>query len=225
MIVAIDGPAASGKTTTARGVAQRMGFRHIDTGALYRAVTLFLLRHKTNIADASEVEHALSGMDLRVEFNDEGQQTYLGNENLADKIRSVEVTQHVSEVSALACVRGHLLPLQRRIAEEYDVVLEGRDIGTVVFPHAEIKIFMVADTRIRAQRRQLDFKKLGIDKDLAELEAEINARDKHNATRNLAPMIAADDAIELDTSDLSIDEQIEFIISRIRMIRNNGGNE
>ena len=223
MIVAIDGPAASGKTTTARGVAQRMGFRHIDTGALYRAVTLYLLRQHIDLTDLQAVERALDEMELRVEFNSDGQQTFLGNENLAEKIRGDEVTQHVSEVSAMASVRAHLLPLQRAIAQEYRVVLEGRDIGTVVFPDAEIKIFMVADARIRAQRRQRDFASMGIDKSLDELEREILQRDAHNAQRELAPMVAAEDAIRLDTSEITIDEQIEFIVSRIRTIRTNGG--
>ncbi len=223
MIVAIDGPAASGKTTTARGVAQRMGFRHIDTGALYRAVTLYLLRSGTDISDVQAVEQDLQSIDLRVDFTDGGQETFLGEEDVKDELRSVEVTRNVSVVSAIGAVRARLLPLQHEIAAQHDVVLEGRDIGTVVFPNAEIKIFMVADTRIRAQRRQKDFARIGIEKSLEELEQEIRARDEHNAQRDLAPMVPADDATQLDTSELSIDEQIDFIVSMIGERNTNGG--
>jgi len=225
MIVAIDGPAASGKTTTARGVAQRLGFRHIDTGALYRAVTLHLLRQQTDISDPGAVERALHDMDLRVAFDDRGQQTFLGEENLGDLLRGVEVTAQVSAVSALKAVRSQLLPVQRKIAHSHDVVLEGRDIGTVVFPDADIKIFMIADLMERARRRKKDFAAKGIEKSLDELAAEIQARDEHNANRDLAPMKPAEDAITLDTSHLAIEEQIDLIVSMVVERRNNNGGK
>jgi cytidylate kinase len=223
MIIAIDGPAASGKSSTASGVAAQLGFRHIDTGAMYRAITLKMITEHVDLSDAEQVANVLKNMDLKVDFSHVTQQLILDGIQLGDEIRSPEVTRRVADVSALKAVRTHLLAVQREVAETHDVVLEGRDIGTVVFPHAEIKIYMTADSRIRALRRQRDFARQGIDKSLDELEAEILERDRHNAQRKLAPMKAAEDAIILDTTELSIEDQIKFIVSKVEMIMSNGG--
>ena len=224
MIIAIDGPAASGKSSTAHGVAKKLNFRHIDTGAMYRAITLKLINENTDLSKLDELQELLDGLDLKVIFNDDNQEIYLDGTLLGDEIRSPQVTALVADVSAIAGVRNRLLGVQREVAKSHDVVLEGRDIGTVVFPDADIKIYMVADAKVRALRRQKDFARQGIEKSLEELEKEILERDEHNAQRKLAPMKAAKDAIALDTTKLSIEDQIEFIVSRVEAAKSNGGN-
>ncbi|MBT5269570.1 MAG: (d)CMP kinase, partial [Candidatus Marinimicrobia bacterium] len=224
MIIAIDGPAASGKSSTAHGVAQKLNFRHIDTGAMYRAITLKIINENMDLSKLDDLQALLDGLDLQVTFNEDIQEIYLDGELLGDEIRSPQVTNLVADVSAIAGVRNHLLGIQREVAQSHDVVLEGRDIGTVVFPDADIKIYMVAEARIRALRRQKDFALQGIEKSIEELEKEILERDEHNAKRKLAPMKAAKDAITLDTTELSIDDQIEFIVSRVETAKSNGGN-
>ncbi|MCF7807581.1 MAG: (d)CMP kinase [Candidatus Marinimicrobia bacterium] len=223
MIIAIDGPAASGKSSTASGVASQLGFRHIDTGAMYRAITLKLIREKLDLSKTEDLKNLLNNLDLRVDFTQDGQELYLDGVQLGDEIRSHEVTEFVADVSAQSLVRQYLLGVQREVASKHDVVLEGRDIGTVVFPDAEIKIYMVADSRVRAARRQKDFARQGIEKSLDELEEEILARDAHNAKRKLAPMRAAADATILDTTTMSIEDQINFIVSKVEASKSNGG--
>jgi len=224
MIIAIDGPAASGKSSTASGVASRLGFRHIDTGAMYRAITLKIINEQLDLSQTEQLDKLLDQLELRVDFSNNEQELYLDGKLLGEEIRSPEVTEMVADVSALPAVRKYLLGIQRSVASTHDVVLEGRDIGTVVFPEAEIKIYMIADAKVRALRRQKDFASQGIEKSLVELEAEILARDEHNAQRKLAPMKPADDAITLDTTDISINEQIEFIVSKVEAAKTNGGN-
>ena len=224
MIIAIDGPAASGKSSTAHGVAEKLKFRHIDTGAMYRAITLKIINEKLDLENTNALQKLLDDLDLKISFTHDSQEIYLDGELLGEEIRSPEVTAMVANVSAQAGVRKRLLGVQRDVAKAHDVVLEGRDIGTVVFPNADIKIYMVADARVRAMRRQKDFALQGIQKSLDELEQEILERDEHNAQRELAPMKAASDAINLDTTELSIEDQIEFIVSRVETAKSNGGN-
>ncbi len=224
MIIAIDGPAASGKSSTAHGVAEKLNFRHIDTGAMYRAITLKIIKEKIDISQSDELQALLDDLDLEVSFSNKSQELHLDGQLLGEEIRSPEVTERVADVSAQPGVRKYLLGVQRAVAKSHDVVLEGRDIGTVVFPEADIKIYMIADVRVRAQRRQKDFARQGIEKSLADLEEEIRIRDEHNANRQLAPMKAAKDAITVDTTKMSIDEQIEFIVSRVETAKSNGGN-
>jgi len=224
MIIAIDGPAASGKSSTAHGVARKLNFRHIDTGAMYRAITLKIIKEKMDLSQLDDLQHLLDDLDLKVTFNKDIQEIHLDGILLGDEIRSPQVTDLVADVSALPSVRKRLLGVQRDLAKSHDVVLEGRDIGTVVFPDADIKIYMIADARVRALRRQKDFARQGIDKSVETLEKEILERDEHNAKRKLAPMKAANDAITLDTTELSIDDQIDFIVSKVETAKLNGGN-
>ncbi|MCF7842708.1 MAG: (d)CMP kinase, partial [Lentisphaeria bacterium] len=204
MIIAIDGPAASGKSSTAARVAAKLGFRHIDTGAMYRAVTLYMLDHGVDISDTESVLNVLPDVDVSLEFKGDNQHVILAGVDVSDRIRTPAVNEHVSQVSAIPAVRQRLVELQRQAANDYDVVLEGRDIGTVVFPNAELKIFMIADVHVRAQRRQQELASLGIQQDLAELEKDLIARDKIDSSRELSPLKPATDAVELDTSKLTI---------------------
>ncbi len=225
MIVTIDGPAAAGKSTTARGVAEALGFKHMDTGAMYRAVTYYFLQKGIDPQDSKAVAQALDELDLQVEYQGREQLIRLNGQLLTDELRLPEVTQGVSQVSALAPVRQKMVTLQRELARHYDVVTEGRDMGTVVFPDAELKIYLVADLRTRAERRRKELLAKGIDKSLDEVEQEIRARDEYDSSRTLSPLKPAPDALVLDTTGLSIDEQVAYVVSNIKtMPKFKGGN-
>ncbi|MCF7840312.1 MAG: 30S ribosomal protein S1 [Candidatus Marinimicrobia bacterium] len=218
MIIAIDGPAASGKSSTAARVAAQLGFRHIDTGAMYRAVTLYMLEHGVDISDTDAVLEALPRVELSLAFEGDNQRVILSGVDVSDRIRTLAVNENVSQVSAIPAVRRRLVELQRQAANDHDVVLEGRDIGTVVFPNADLKIFMIADVHVRAQRRQQELESLGIQQDLAELEKDLIARDKIDSSRVLSPLKSATDAVELDTSKLTIDQQVAFIVNQAKQM-------
>ncbi len=214
IIIAIDGPAASGKSTTAKILAKRLGYTYIDTGAMYRAITLKFLRSpffEELFADDARLREFLDSTEVHLE----GENVFLDRENVTDLIRSNEVSRLVSKVSSLKPVREKLAEYQRKIGASKGVVMDGRDIGTVIFPDAELKIFMTASVKERARRRYeelLEKSATGtVEVSIAELEAEIAERDRADAEREIAPMRKAPDAIALDTSHLSIDEQVEFI--------------
>lgn len=214
IIIAIDGPAASGKSTTAKALAKRLGYTYIDTGAMYRAITLKFLRspHLDELfSNEARLKELLDHTDVHLE----GEQVFLDNENVSDLIRSHDVSRLVSKVSSLKPVRDKLTEYQRKIGAARGVVMDGRDIGTVIFPDAELKIFMTASVKERARRRYEELLEksptgqIGIS--IAELEQEIAQRDRADAERPISPMRQAPDAIALDTSNLSIDEQVDFI--------------
>ncbi|NQV37173.1 MAG: (d)CMP kinase [Candidatus Marinimicrobia bacterium] len=215
MIIAIDGPAASGKSTTARLAAQRLGFTYLDTGAMYRTVTLALLQKNISFLNIPEVENAISKMDIQLSSNNGNTEVNLNGIDVTNAIRTGAVTGNVSTVSAIPLVRKSMVKLQRQIGEQSNCVVEGRDIGTVVFPNAKWKFFIVADTQTRAIRRQKDLAKIGEHRSIEDLEKEIELRDMKDSTRDHSPLRKAKDAIDLDTSSLTIDEQVSFIIQTI----------
>ncbi|MBT3216917.1 MAG: (d)CMP kinase [Candidatus Marinimicrobia bacterium] len=212
MIIAIDGPAASGKSTTARKVAQQLEFLYLDTGAMYRCVTLALLDQHISISDVSAVNNLLESIDVNLSEDDGNPMVHLNKKNVTDKIRSAEVTSNVSAVSAIREVRKAMVRMQRKIASNSNCVMEGRDIGTVVFPNAEVKIFLVADANVRAVRRQKDLLALGEMNSVDELVKEIEKRDAFDSTREHSPLQKAKDAFVIDTSHVTIDEQVSEII-------------
>ncbi|MDD9880746.1 MAG: (d)CMP kinase [Candidatus Marinimicrobia bacterium] len=218
MIVAIDGPAATGKSTSAKLVAHKLGFTYLDTGAMYRCVTLSVLRHDVDLSDSAVLAKLLS--DTHIEFGQKNGDVSvsLNGENVSREIRQAEVTNHVSAVSALASVREALVRIQRQIAANQDCVLEGRDIGTIVFPDADIKFFLIADDRVRAERRQLDLNALGENKSIEELMEEIRRRDKLDSERDHSPLRKADDAVEVDTTQLTINEQVDFMVNKVKSL-------
>ncbi len=218
IVIAIDGPAASGKSTTARLVAGRLGYLHIDTGAMYRAITLKALQRKLDINDRGLIEDLARGSEIHLEKLNGALRVFLDGTDVTGAIRSREVTASVSTVSSYAGVREVMVREQRKLAGQGGVVLEGRDIGTVVLPHADLKVFMVANVRERARRRRKDLMATGIQANEEELVSEIEARDRKDSTRATSPLRKADDAVELDTSDLTIDQQVEFIVTRARTI-------
>ena len=216
MIVAIDGPAATGKSTSAKLVAQKLGFTYMDTGAMYRCVTLSVLRNNIALADEEALQLLIQEMDIHFDKSDDKLVIRLDKEDVSTLIRKPEVTSHVSAVSALPQVRNHMVAIQRKSAKNQDCVIEGRDIGTIVFPKADVKFFLVADDFVRAKRRQLDLKAIGEEKTIDELVEEIRRRDRLDSERSHSPLKKADDAIEVDTSELTIDEQVDFMVNKVR---------
>jgi cytidylate kinase len=216
MIVAIDGPAATGKSTSAKLVAQKLGFTYMDTGAMYRCVTLSVLRNHIALADEEALQLLIQEMDIHFDKTDDKLVVCLNKEDVSTLIRKPEVTSHVSAVSALPQVRNHMVAIQRKSAKNQDCVIEGRDIGTIVFPKADVKFFLVADDIVRAKRRQLDLKAIGEEKTIDELVEEIRRRDRLDSERSHSPLKKADDAIEVDTSQLTIDEQVDFMVNKVR---------
>tara|TARA_B110000116_G_C16742374_1_gene539219 strand:+ start:271 stop:921 length:651 start_codon:yes stop_codon:yes gene_type:complete len=212
MIIAIDGPSASGKSTTAKGVAMILGYLHLDTGAMYRAVTLGFMNAGINLNHKVEVFRILKDIDIT--FNDLSQ-ICLNGKSVSKQIRTTDISSSVSSVSAIPEVREKMVKIQREIAGKKNCVLEGRDIGTVVFPNARHKFFLVADTEIRAKRRLLEMRDMGEKRSLNDLICDIEMRDRLDRTRNHSPLVKADDAVSIDTSLLTINEQINKIVSII----------
>ncbi len=223
IVIAIDGPAASGKSTTARLVARRLGYLHIDTGAMYRAVTLRVLEENIPLEDADRVASLAEKTQLRLEKGDNGVRVFVDGREVTQQVRSAQVTRSVSVVSSYQRVPNVLVREQRKMAEGGGVVLEGRDIGTVVLPNADLKIYMVASVRERVKRRQEDLKVAGVDIDGSALEKEITERDRLDSTREASPLRKASDAIEIDTSSLSIEEQVALVVDKAKELIKAGG--
>jgi len=216
MIVAIDGPAGSGKTTTARLAARALGFVHIDTGAMYRAVTLEALREAVPLADDEALADVARRAKIELAQDERGLRVYLDGGDVTAAIRSTEVDRHVSRVSEVAGVRTEIVRQQRELGRKTDAVMEGRDIGTVVFPDAEVKVYLVASAEERARRRQKELACRGIDHALADVLADLQRRDQHDSSRAVAPLRPAPDAEWLDTTGLTVDEQVARVVERVR---------
>ena len=221
IIIAIDGPAGSGKTSTAKIVAEKLGYIYIDTGAMYRAVTLAWLRTKQPLNNEVLTE-LLKNIKIELEASPKGQITKLNGNDVSDEIRSVEVNKYVSPISAVEIVRTAMVDLQRKLAINKGCVMDGRDIGTTVFPNAELKIYLTASIGARAKRRLNEYMEKGI-KDLSfdEIATQILERDKFDSTREISPLTKAKDAIEIDTSDLTLESQAEMVEKLALKIINN----
>lgn len=215
LVIAIDGPAASGKSTTSKLVAERLGYLYIDTGAMYRAITWKVIRNKIDPEETDIIGELAERTSVRLEKANDEIKVFLDGEDVSKEIRTQEVTGAVSAVSAIEKVRTVMVREQRKIGECGGVVVDGRDIGTVVFPNADVKIFMIADVEERARRRQKELERAGATVDLSKLVEEIVTRDKKDSGRNISPLRKADDAIALDTTDLTIDEQVDFIVKKV----------
>lgn len=213
IVIAIDGYSACGKSTTAKQVAAVLGYRYIDTGAMYRAVTLYFLDHHVALTNPREVSKALEQIHITFKINSRNiSETFLNGLNVEKAIRSMRVSENVSQVSTLKEVRVALVEQQRRMGREKGVVMDGRDIGTVVFPHAELKLFMTADILVRAFRRQRELLERDQLVDLDEVIDNLLKRDKIDTGRAESPLRQADDAVVIDTTHISIDEQVDEVI-------------
>jgi cytidylate kinase len=210
--VAIDGPAGCGKSSTAREVAKRLNFLYVDSGAMYRAVTYYLIQNQIDESDPQALPQALSQISL--DFA--GNEIVLNGKVVEPQIRSMEVSNRVSQVASQALVREFLVAQQRLISQNHNVIMDGRDIGTVVFPEALVKIYMVADSEVRAKRRQDELLAKGEWVELNELKDNLEQRDFLDSHREIAPLRKAESAVELDTTKLTFDEQVHFVVSLIK---------
>ena len=211
LIVAIDGPAGSGKSTIAKLLAKKYDLTYIDTGAMYRMITLYLLENNIDINDLKEVERVLNTVNLDMQ----GDKFYLDNVDVSTKIREKRINDNVSKVASIKIVRSNLVDLQRKISNNKDVILDGRDVGTVIFPNAQVKIFLIASPEERARRRYNEFLEKKTEITYDEVLKSIKERDHIDSTRDESPFVKADDAIELDSTNLTIEDVINFISKEI----------
>ena len=216
MVITIDGAAGVGKTTTAKELAKRLGYQYFDTGAMYRAVTFFFINQNVDLTSFSEVNNSLKSIKLHINFSSESDmRIFLDDDDISLKIRSQEVTNKVSAVSALPDVRDMMVKIQRSFTLNGNFIVEGRDIGTVVFPDAKYKFFLQADYDIRAERRLADFERLNEAKNINYIKEYLEKRDKYDSTRKLSPLKKPVDAIIIDTTLCSFEEQVNQILKHI----------
>jgi cytidylate kinase len=213
--IAIDGPAASGKSTTARLLAYKLGYIYIDTGAMYRAATKAILDAQVDYQDEKSAINIIRDAEIHILLKNNKQHTFLNAQDVTEQIRTPEIDRAISAISAYPDVRSIMVKKQRELAEIGGVVMDGRDIGTVVLPDAELKIYMVASLEARAKRRKLDLENKNVQLSLDEIKQDIARRDKIDSSRVDSPLMKAPDAVELDTTDLSINEQVEWINNRV----------
>ena len=209
--IAIDGPAGAGKSTIARRTAQELSFIYVDTGALYRALAVFLVDEGVSPEDTEKVKEAVKSVKVLIAYENGEQQVLVNGKNVTDRLRAESVGNMASTISAIPAVRAALLDLQRDLAKAHDVLMDGRDIGTNVLPDAELKIYLTASVETRAERRYRDLQEKGVEKPLSEIKKEIEERDHRDMTRAIAPLKQAEDAVYLDTSHMNIDEVVEAI--------------
>ena len=213
--IAVDGPSGAGKSTLSKRIAQNFDFVYVDTGAIYRTVGLYCTRKGVSCKVEEAVKALYPEIDISIEYNDKGQRMILNGEDVSDLIRTPEISIAASDVSALPSCRAFLLEMQRKFAEKYNVIMDGRDIGTVVLPDADVKIFLTASPEARAKRRLLELKEKGIDATFEDTLKDIEYRDYQDSHREAAPLKQADDAILVDTSDIGFDESLDLLCSII----------
>lgn len=214
--IAIDGPVAAGKTTQAKLLAKELGFLYVDTGAMYRTIAVFMTWFPTL---APSMEKVLAGINMKLKRGQDGEQRmFLGTEDVTDQLRTPKISKLASNISALPCVRDFLLGMQRKAAEENDVVMEGRDIGTVILPDATVKIFLTADADMRAFRRWRELKQKGQTENFYNVMEDLKARDYNDSHREVAPLKQAEDAILLDCTELSSQETTQALLEIVRKI-------
>ena len=216
MVVAIDGPAGVGKTTTAKLLADKLGFMYLDTGAMYRSMTYFFLQKNVDLNDIKDIQENIILFENIVEFKIQNPMIiFLSGKDISQEIRRVAVTNYVSQVSAIDDVRKSMVKIQRSVASKGNVVVEGRDIGTVVFPDAEFKFFLTAEYEVRALRRLKEFNKMNENINVNQIKEDLLARDNYDSNRKISPLKKAEDAFEIDTTNCTIDEQVSMIFKEI----------
>ncbi|MBP5177492.1 MAG: (d)CMP kinase [Clostridia bacterium] len=214
--IALDGPSGSGKSTVAKILSKKLDILYLDTGAMYRVCALEAILQKADCLDEESVKKFIGDIDLKIVYENGAQKTILRGEDVSQKIRQNEVSMMASNISSLPCVRLKMVEMQREVAAGVDCVLDGRDIGTYVLPDAKYKFFMTASPKVRAKRRYDELTKKGQSVDFETLLKEINQRDYNDSHRAFAPLKKADDAVLIDTTDMTVDEVVDFIVSRIQ---------
>ena len=214
--IALDGPAGSGKSTVAKVLSKELDILYLDTGAMYRACGLKCVKMGVSVKDESAVSAFINDINLKIEYKNGAQVTILDDEDVSTAIRRPEVSMLASDVSALKCVRLKMVEMQRKIAESLDCILDGRDIGSFVLPNAKYKYFVTADSKVRAERRYKELIERGTPVEFDALHEEIKQRDYNDSHRDFAPLKQADDAVVVDTSNMSVEEVVNFILSDVR---------
>lgn len=220
--IAIDGPAGAGKSSIAKALSKKLGFIYIDTGAMYRAVALFFLENGIKDSSDNEIDKLLDELDINIKYTDGEQRVFLNNVDVSDKLRQEEIGKLASRFSAVKSVREKLVALQRKLAKKENVIMDGRDIGTVVLPNADLKIYLSAGSKVRAKRRYLELVEKGFGKtalDEKAIENEIIKRDEADMNREISPLKKAEDAYCLDTSDMTFDEVVSKILDMVEKER------
>ncbi|MBO5327035.1 MAG: (d)CMP kinase [Clostridia bacterium] len=214
--IAIDGPSGAGKSSVAKAVAARLGIVYVDTGALYRTVGYYVRSQGITREDTDGIVSCLPKISIEVRYENGAQHVYLNGEDLGDRIREPEISMYASAVSAVPAVRSFLLDTQRDIAAKNSVIMDGRDIGTVILPNADVKIFMTASDEARAKRRTLELQAKGMDVRYEDVLREMRERDHNDSTREVAPAVAADDAVLLDNSGMTVEESADAVIALVK---------
>ncbi len=220
--IAIDGPSGSGKSTLAKALAKRLSMLYVDTGALYRTVGLHVCRRGIEMTDTDGIVASLATAKVDLGYTEEGQRVYLNEEDVSDAIRTPEIAMYASAVSAVPTVRAFLLKLQQDLGKTHHVIMDGRDIGTVILPNAQLKLFLIADERVRAERRAKEMQAKGIAVTADEILEQQKQRDKQDSSRAVAPLTPAADAVHFDNSSKSVEDSVEEVIA---MLQANGGLE
>ena len=214
--IALDGPSGSGKSTVAKILSSKLDILYLDTGAMYRATALKALKSGVDTFDEKGVMGFINDIDLQIKYENGKQQTFLDGENVSDKIREPQVSMAASNISSLKCVRLKMVEMQRKIAETTSCVLDGRDIGSFVLPNADYKFFITASVEVRAKRRFIELTEKGFNVDFDTLKKEIEERDYNDSHREFSPLVKAKDAIEIDTSKMSVEQVVSLIMSHIK---------
>jgi cytidylate kinase len=216
MIISIDGPAASGKSTTAKLIAEELDLLYLDTGAMYRAVALYLKQNEIDYEDFLALESSLDKINISFEYKNGHHNIFLNGTDVSQAIRTPEITKLSSQIAVIKCIRKKMVETQRKLAKDQNVILDGRDIGTVVFPDADIKIFLTASLEARAKRRFTESQERGIKCDIEDIKQELIWRDQNDSTREEAPLKKPEGAIEVNTTNLTINEQTKLILKYIK---------
>ncbi|MCX8106088.1 MAG: (d)CMP kinase [Ignavibacterium album] len=222
LIIAIDGPAGSGKSTTAKLLAKKLGYLYIDTGAMYRAVTLYAIKNNI-LNDEKKIIELASQLDIELKLEEGVTKVFVNGKDVSEEIRSLEVNQNVSPVSKIEGVRKILVEKQKQIGKNGGVVMEGRDITTVVFPNADVKVYLTASIDERTRRRSLEFAQKGQKVDIEKVKENILERDRIDSSRDVSPLTKSPDAIEIDTSNLTIEQQVDLILTESKKIAEKKG--
>jgi len=218
VIIAIDGYSSCGKSTVAKALAKRLNYIYVDSGAMYRAVTLYLIENKIDIQDIQKIREALPAIHIELHLEKEKSIVLLNNRDVTENIREMQVSELVSDVSTIKEVRTAMVAQQQRMGRNKNIVMDGRDIGTTVFPNAQVKIFMMADPKVRADRRFIELKKSGKNITLEEVFDNLAHRDFQDTTRKESPLIRSEDAILLDNSKMDQEEQLNFVIHEVKKV-------